>query len=189
MKRAYADRATYLGDPATVTAPLMRLMSKRYAAELRRTIERVAAQRRPLPPGGAVPDDYVFVEAAGEGGEVRFSQLFAPGRETLVIYSFMFPRWSGDTRPGPVEGETANGCHSPRHRAHPVPRSWTHSIALLLTLPASSTSSWLRSQTRLGSATSPTNAAGAICGCCPRAATPTTATTTRKARMASRALS
>src|SRR6516162_6983272 len=75
--------------------------------ELRRAIERVAAQRRALPPGGAVPDDYVFEEAAGKGGEVTFSQLFAPGQDRLVIYSFMFPRWSGDTRPGPTAGETA----------------------------------------------------------------------------------
>jgi len=76
-------------------------------AELRRAIERVAAQRRALPPGGAVPDDYVFEEAADAGGQVRFSELFAPGKDTLVIYSFMFPRWSGDTRPGPAEGQTA----------------------------------------------------------------------------------
>jgi predicted dithiol-disulfide oxidoreductase (DUF899 family) len=75
--------------------------------ELRRAIERVAAQRRGLPPGGAVPEDYVFEEAADGGGEVTFSQLFAPGKDTLVVYSFMFPRWSGDTRPGPAEGETA----------------------------------------------------------------------------------
>jgi predicted dithiol-disulfide oxidoreductase (DUF899 family) len=75
--------------------------------ELRRTIERLAAQRRALPRGGAVPEDYVFEEAAGGGGDVRFSELFAPDKDTLVIYSFMFPRWSGDTRPGPAEGETA----------------------------------------------------------------------------------
>jgi predicted dithiol-disulfide oxidoreductase (DUF899 family) len=75
--------------------------------ELRRAIERVAAQRRALPPGGPVPDDYRFEEAAEGGGEVRFSELFAPGKDTLVIYSFMFPRWSGDTRPGPAGGETA----------------------------------------------------------------------------------
>jgi predicted dithiol-disulfide oxidoreductase (DUF899 family) len=75
--------------------------------ELRRAIERVAAQRRTLPPGGTVPDDYVFEEAGEEGGEVRFSELFAPGKGTLVIYSFMFPRYQGDTRPGPAKGETA----------------------------------------------------------------------------------
>jgi len=70
-------------------------------------IERVAAERRALPPGGAVPEDYVFEEAAEGGGEVRFSELFAPGKDTLVIYSFMFPRWPADTRPGPGEAETA----------------------------------------------------------------------------------
>lgn len=73
--------------------------------ELRRAIERVAAQRRELPPGGVVPEDYVF-ERAG-GGEVRFSELFEPGKDTLVVYSFMFPRYSGDDRPGPAVGETA----------------------------------------------------------------------------------
>jgi predicted dithiol-disulfide oxidoreductase (DUF899 family) len=75
-------------------------------AGLRRAIEHVAAQRRSLPPGGIVPDDYLF-EQASDGGEVRFSELFATGKDTLVIYSFMFPRYSGDTRPGPTEGETA----------------------------------------------------------------------------------
>jgi predicted dithiol-disulfide oxidoreductase (DUF899 family) len=73
---------------------------------LRRAIEQVAARRRALPPGGLVPDDYRF-EAASDGREVHFSELFEPGKDTLVIYSFMFPRYSGDTRPGPEEGETA----------------------------------------------------------------------------------
>jgi predicted dithiol-disulfide oxidoreductase (DUF899 family) len=72
--------------------------------ELRRANERVAAQRRALPLGGPVPQDYVF-ERADDGGEVRFSELFEDGRDTLVIYSFMFPRFSADTRPGP-SGET-----------------------------------------------------------------------------------
>jgi predicted dithiol-disulfide oxidoreductase (DUF899 family) len=75
-------------------------------AGLRRTIEQVAAQRRELPPGGVVPDDYPFEEASDDG-EVRFSQLFETGKDTLVIYSFMFPRHSGDTRQGPAEGQTA----------------------------------------------------------------------------------
>jgi len=75
-------------------------------AALRRTIEQVAAQRRALPPGGVVPEDYRFEEAA-DGREVRFSDLFEPGKDTLVVYSFVFPRYSGDTRPGPNEGETA----------------------------------------------------------------------------------
>ena len=75
-------------------------------AGLRGAIEQVAAQRRTLPPGGVVPDDYRFQEAS-DGREVSFSELFEAGKDTLVIYSFMFPRYSGDTRPGPAEGETA----------------------------------------------------------------------------------
>ena len=75
-------------------------------AGLRAAIDQVAAQRRALPPGGVVPDDYRF-EQVPDGREVRFSELFEPGKDTLVIYSFMFPRYSGDSRPGPSEGETA----------------------------------------------------------------------------------
>ena len=72
--------------------------------ELRRVIERVATQRRGLPPGGVAPENYRFEEATG-AGDVSFSGLFDDGKDTLLIYSFMFPRWSGDTRPGP-DGET-----------------------------------------------------------------------------------
>src|SRR5205814_9495658 len=40
MKRAYSDRAHYLGDPDFVKdMPLARLMSKNYAGELRKTID------------------------------------------------------------------------------------------------------------------------------------------------------
>jgi gamma-glutamyltranspeptidase/glutathione hydrolase len=38
MKRAYADRAVYLGDPDFVGVPLRGLVSKRYAATLRKSI-------------------------------------------------------------------------------------------------------------------------------------------------------
>ena len=77
--------------------------------ELRRAMEAVAAARRQLPPGGAVPEDYVF-QGGGENGtpgDVRLSQLFAPGKHSLVIYGFMFPRDPDDDRPGPKTGETA----------------------------------------------------------------------------------
>ena len=74
--------------------------------ELRGALERVAGQRRRLPLGGPLPEDYQFEEAR-DGGEVAFSELFEPGKDALVIYSFMFPRYPEDTRPGPSEGETA----------------------------------------------------------------------------------
>src|ERR1700751_666441 len=75
-------------------------------AGLRRAIEQAAGQRRSLARGGVARGDYCF-EQASDGGVVRFSELFDAGKDTLVIYSFMFPRYSGDTRPGPSEGETA----------------------------------------------------------------------------------
>jgi len=39
MKRAYADRAHYLGDPAFVTTPVARLLTKEYAAKQRAGID------------------------------------------------------------------------------------------------------------------------------------------------------
>ena len=39
MKRAYADRARYLGDPDFVSAPVATLMSKEYAAKQRAGID------------------------------------------------------------------------------------------------------------------------------------------------------
>jgi predicted dithiol-disulfide oxidoreductase (DUF899 family) len=54
--------------------------------ELRRHIERVAEQRRSLPPGGEVTGDYRF---EGEHGPVDFAGLFGD-KQTLVVYSYMF---------------------------------------------------------------------------------------------------
>jgi predicted dithiol-disulfide oxidoreductase (DUF899 family) len=54
--------------------------------ELRRQIERVAEQRRMLPPGGEVKKEYEF---QGPVGKVSFEDLFAD-KDTLVVYSYMF---------------------------------------------------------------------------------------------------
>jgi predicted dithiol-disulfide oxidoreductase (DUF899 family) len=77
--------------------------------ELRRAMEAVAAARRELPPGGRVPHDYVFQGVGPDGSplEVRLSELFAPGKDSLVMYSFMFPRDPDDQTPGPATGRTA----------------------------------------------------------------------------------
>src|SRR5215510_3432031 len=95
------------GESAEYRAARDRLVEQEI--ELRRATEAVAAARRRLPPGGIVPQDYVF-QAQGPGGapaQVRLSELFAPGKDSLVIYSMMFPRAPGDTRPGPAGGQTA----------------------------------------------------------------------------------
>jgi predicted dithiol-disulfide oxidoreductase (DUF899 family) len=64
--------------------------------ELRRNVEKVAALRRTMPLGGEIPEDYVF----DEGGrnlddtktvkQTRLSQLFEPGKDSLIVYSFMY---------------------------------------------------------------------------------------------------
>jgi predicted dithiol-disulfide oxidoreductase (DUF899 family) len=99
--------SAFPGESAEYRAARDRLLEQEI--ELRRAMEAVAAARRALPPGGIVPTDYVFEEAGADGApsEVRLSELFAPGRNSLVIYSFMFPRDPGDVRPGPTVGQTA----------------------------------------------------------------------------------
>ena len=54
--------------------------------ELRRHIERVAEQRRALPPGGEVTKDYRF---EGENGPAGFADLFGD-KHTLAVYSYMY---------------------------------------------------------------------------------------------------
>jgi len=95
------------GESAEYRAARNRLLDQE--VELRRATEAVAAARRQLPPGGVVPQDYVF---RGKGPDdrltdVRLSELFAPGRDSLVIYSMMFPRDRQDDRPGPASGQSA----------------------------------------------------------------------------------
>ena len=90
---------TYPGESAAYRAARERLLEQEI--ELRRATEAVAAARRALPPGGVVPHDYVL---AGAEGPVRLSELFAPGRDSLGVYHFMFPRDPGDDRPGAADG-------------------------------------------------------------------------------------
>jgi predicted dithiol-disulfide oxidoreductase (DUF899 family) len=95
------------GELAEYRAARDRLLEQEI--ELRRATEAVAAARRELPPGGLVPEDYIFQAAGADGTstDVRLSELFAPGKDSLAIYSFMFPRDPGDDRPGPAGGGTA----------------------------------------------------------------------------------
>jgi predicted dithiol-disulfide oxidoreductase (DUF899 family) len=64
--------------------------------KLRKLIEETAALRRKLPLGGEIPENYVFDEGAADledshsGRKTRFAELFQPGKDTLVVYSFMY---------------------------------------------------------------------------------------------------
>jgi predicted dithiol-disulfide oxidoreductase (DUF899 family) len=76
--------------------------------DLRRRIEAVAAQRRKLPLGGVVPHNYVFEEwdaSANASRQVRLSELFEDGKDTLFLYSFMFV-------PGKAKLPLEEGCPS-----------------------------------------------------------------------------
>ncbi|TGQ36441.1 DUF899 family protein [Mesorhizobium sp. M00.F.Ca.ET.216.01.1.1] len=77
--------------------------------ELRCTMEDVAIARRGLPPGGLVPQNYVFdgLDADGQPVRIKLSELFAPGQDTLLIYNMMFPRHPQETRDVATSGETA----------------------------------------------------------------------------------
>jgi predicted dithiol-disulfide oxidoreductase (DUF899 family) len=100
-------RIKFPGESAEYRAARDRLREQEI--DLRRATEAVAAARRELPPGGPVPEDYVFQGAGADGTatDVRMSELFASGKDSLVIYSFMFPRDPGDERAGPKTGQTA----------------------------------------------------------------------------------
>src|SRR5688572_23913389 len=72
------------GETADYRAARNRLLQSEIA--LRRQTEAVAAQRRALPPGGVVPEDYSFAAA---DGPVKLSELFG-ARSVLALYSFMY---------------------------------------------------------------------------------------------------
>jgi predicted dithiol-disulfide oxidoreductase (DUF899 family) len=86
-------------ESAEYRAARERLIEKE--VELRRSTEAVAVARRGLPPGGVLKEDYVFDEAKPNGDFVKtkLSELFAPGKDSLLIYNFMFPRDPDDDRP------------------------------------------------------------------------------------------
>lgn len=78
-------KALFPGETAKYRSARNRLLEKE--VKLRRELETVAAERRKLPAGGQVPEDYTFDSAAGP---VRLSELFDEGKDTLLVYSFMF---------------------------------------------------------------------------------------------------
>src|SRR5208337_1356144 len=97
MRRAYADRAKYLGDPGFVKVPVAGLVSKEYAAQLRAGIdlnhatksESVSAGKPPSPEGeqtthfsimdkagNAVSNTYTLNLAFGSGYSVDGAGFF-----------------------------------------------------------------------------------------------------------------
>ncbi len=90
MRRAYRDRARYLGDPDFVSIPVARLIGKAYAKELRAGINMNEATPSALLPG------------PGEAGHhtTHFSILDREGNRVAATLSINYPFGSGFVAPG-----------------------------------------------------------------------------------------
>lgn len=140
---------------------------------LRKQMEAVAALRRQLPHGGNIKENYVFEEGAADLSDrltvrhTRISELFDAGKNTLVIYSFMFaPDWE-----------------------KPCPRVPPSSMASMAARPISTTESILRWSPKHRSTESGSgleNEVGIISGCYLRVITPTTGITSPRATSAAK---
>lgn len=88
MRRAYRDRAVYLGDPDFVIMPIARLTDKNYAAGLRVGIRRDRATRS---------DELAGVTADHANGHhtTHFSVIDADGNRVAATLSVNFPFGSG----------------------------------------------------------------------------------------------
>jgi len=65
-------------------------------SDLRRNLESVAELRRSLPFGGKLKEDYLYQKIDLDSSDkdkvkqTRFSELFVNGKDSIIIYSFMF---------------------------------------------------------------------------------------------------
>ena len=92
MRHAYLDRNTFLGDPAFVTNPLGRLLSKDYAAVIRAAIERGkdrAGSSQEVVPGAAPHErpettQYSIVDKAGNAVSVTYTINGSFGAVTIA---------------------------------------------------------------------------------------------------------
>ena len=92
MRRAYRDRAQYLGDPDFVAVPLQRLVHPWYAAGLRASIRADRATPSATLPGGV---------SGVEGTDTsHFSVLDGEGNRVAATLSINYPFGSGYVAPG-----------------------------------------------------------------------------------------
>lgn len=86
MKRAYADRARYLGDPAFVNAPIDTLTAKDYAAKLRAnistnraTLSKEIVSAPPAPREGSNTTHFSVVDSSGNAVSNTYTLNFSYG--------------------------------------------------------------------------------------------------------------
>lgn len=93
MKRAYADRSIYLGDPDFAEVPVTRLTSKEYARVLSAGIDpELTTPSEKISPGGSVPHEGV--------NTTHFSVTDKWGNSVSNTYTLNFNYGSGITVPG-----------------------------------------------------------------------------------------
>lgn len=141
---------TFPGETAQYRRARNKLL--RSEVKVRRQIEAVAAERRGLPLGGRVTQDYTFESSAPGARDfktTRLSQLFAPGKTTLFLYNFMFPERVGSMTPCPsctsiidaIDGASRHVTQRinfaviakapiDKFRAHANRRGWRHVLLL-----------------------------------------------------------
>ena len=92
MKRAYADRAMFMGDPDTVKMPIAGLISKKYAASLRATIGDKSTPAADIKPGRPA-------EFEGQN-TTHFSVIDRDGNAVSNTYTLNFYYGLGLVAPG-----------------------------------------------------------------------------------------
>ena len=93
MRRAYRDRAAYLGDPDFVRVPVARLIAKPHAAELARTIDSDKAT-----PSSALPA--LGTDAPQGPQTTHFSILDRDGNRVAATLSINYPFGAAVVPPG-----------------------------------------------------------------------------------------
>ena len=88
MRRAYADRSKYLGDPDFVDVPVLALTAQGYADDLRESISLdLAAKSRDILPGAKLPYESV--------NTTHYSVIDKDGNAAAVTYTLNFSYGSG----------------------------------------------------------------------------------------------
>ncbi|MDD9856339.1 MAG: gamma-glutamyltransferase [Gammaproteobacteria bacterium] len=105
LRRAYRDRAEYMGDADFVEVPVAMLQSRRYAAGLRQSIRMdratPSAALRPTAPASAASTAPATGSQAGEGADTtHFSVIDAAGNRVAATLSINYPFGSGLAPPG-----------------------------------------------------------------------------------------
>lgn len=93
MRRAYRDRALFLGDPDFINIPTQQLLNKHYAAGLRASVRFDRAL-----PSSLLADDFAAVQ--GGSDTTHFSIIDSEGNRVAATLSINFPFGSAIIPPG-----------------------------------------------------------------------------------------